>query len=107
MACAPPDPPATELDVSIAEIVRAQRLVVAHRGRKIELRPDADGIRATVLLCTHQGCAIQWDGDGYACVCHGGYFTAAGEPVRGPPKRPLRRLAVRTEAGRAYVHVGP
>lgn len=50
--------------------------------------------------CTHLTCPVQkrdvsLSAGGtapLACPCHGGKFSATGEPLEGPPKRPLRRL---------------
>ena len=35
----------------------------------------------------------------YYCPCHGGIFNQAGDPVAGPPARPLYRLATRVRGG--------
>lgn len=58
------------------------------------VRRTADGIEAIEASCTHMGCpvAIDADGSGFRCPCHGGRFDASGNPVAGPPKAPLRRL---------------
>lgn len=50
--------------------------------------------------CTHMGCPVAPEpSGGFLCPCHGGRFDAEGAPAGGPPKRPLRRLAVHAEGG--------
>jgi menaquinol-cytochrome c reductase iron-sulfur subunit len=51
--------------------------------------------------CTDLGCAVNHDaGSGfYYCPCHGGIFNTHGEPVAGPPQRPLYRYATRVRDG--------
>jgi menaquinol-cytochrome c reductase iron-sulfur subunit len=51
--------------------------------------------------CTDLGCSVKHDpGSGfYYCPCHGGIFNTVGEPVAGPPQRPLYRYATRVRDG--------
>ncbi len=47
--------------------------------------------------CTHLGCPVLWDAqrEQLFCPCHRGVFDAhTGMPIAGPPRAPLRRLAV-------------
>jgi cytochrome b6-f complex iron-sulfur subunit len=64
--------------------------------RPVELYRTFDGIRARILWCTHQGCAVRWieDQDIYLCPCHDGQFDKNGQPIYGPPREPLRELDV-------------
>jgi menaquinol-cytochrome c reductase iron-sulfur subunit len=60
--------------------------------------------------CTDLSCPITWDeGSGwFYCPCHGGMFTREGDPVAGPPSRPLYRYMwriVRDGDGRAVVQI--
>ena len=56
--------------------------------------------------CTHLSCPVQKKevklekgGDApLACPCHGGKFSTTGEPLEGPPRRPLRRLKLELPA---------
>ena len=52
------------------------------------------GPEALSLRCTHLGCEVRRDGDGFACPCHGSRYDGVGNAVRGPAKRPLEALAV-------------
>ncbi|MGF1509788.1 MAG: ubiquinol-cytochrome c reductase iron-sulfur subunit [Myxococcota bacterium] len=84
-----------------------ERRVMVRDHVPVEFRKRGAEIRATVLLCTHQGCRVHWKQERhrYECTCHGGVFDQDGHPKLGPPKRPLKRLPVRTEADRAIVEL--
>ncbi len=59
------------------------------------------------IHCTHMGCPVAWS-DGakrYLCPCHGGAFTATGDPVAGPPPRPMDRY--QTQVTDQQVWMGP
>ena len=64
---------------------------------------------ATVFssTCTHLACNVIWNpGAGFfECPCHTGRFGADGQPVSGPPKKPLNRLPHKIEAGKLLVHI--
>ena len=57
---------------------------------------------AFAVNCTHLGCPVNWiqDGQIFLCPCHGGVFTAEGEPAGGPPNHPLHRHNIRAQNGR-------
>ncbi len=46
------------------------------------------------LVCTHLGCAIEPDGTGFACPCHGSRFDQDGNLLAGPAQKPLKQLRV-------------
>jgi cytochrome b6-f complex iron-sulfur subunit len=48
------------------------------------------------LLCTHMACTVAWKPERgvFHCPCHNGSFSAEGEVLDGPPKRPLARLPI-------------
>jgi cytochrome b6-f complex iron-sulfur subunit len=50
-------------------------------------------------VCTHQGCTVRPDGEGFGCPCHGSRFTLSGEVERGPADAPLRPFAVQVSDG--------
>ena len=47
--------------------------------------------RAMSAVCTHLGCTVSHEGEGFHCPCHGSAFKADGSNVSGPAPRPLRR----------------
>jgi nitrite reductase/ring-hydroxylating ferredoxin subunit len=55
--------------------------------------------------CTHLSCAVVYQPDAarFYCPCHDGVFEVrTGVPTAGPPRRPLARIALRTEDGVVY-----
>lgn len=59
-------------------------------------------LRAFSQKCTHLGCVVFWqeDRDRIFCPCHEGVFEArTGEPIAGPPTRPLERIDVEVRDG--------
>jgi Rieske Fe-S protein len=56
---------------------------------------NQDGIfRAYSLTCTHLGCTLEEDGEGYTCPCHGSCFSHDGQVTQGPAQDPLPQLLV-------------
>lgn len=55
--------------------------------------------------CTHLSCSVYYDParDELICPCHDGIFDPrTGEPVAGPPQRPLALIKLRQQAGIVY-----
>ena len=52
------------------------------------------GFSALSLVCTHLGCSLGNDLDGFSCPCHGSRFNADGDVTHGPADKPLRPLRV-------------
>lgn len=97
----PPDAvrvPLERLDVS-------RRVRVEWRGDPVEVRQTPAGPAARSLLCTHFGCPLAWDESRrrYVCPCHAGQFDEDGQPVAGPPNRPLAEVPLRVVGGEAVV----
>jgi isorenieratene synthase len=68
--------------------------VRASDGAPLFVRRGTDGFVAFDGRCTHMGCPVRPDADGFACPCHGGRFDGDGMPTAGPPSRRLARLPV-------------
>jgi len=66
---------------------------------------ESESVTALSATCTHLGCRVRFKGGAFACPCHHGHFTLAGEPDGGPVTRPLSRFETRVEAGRVKVRV--
>jgi len=66
---------------------------VSYFGRYYLVRNEK-GVRAFSTTCTHAGCRLGKEQQGYlSCGCHGSRFEAAtGIPVKGPAYRPLKEL---------------
>ena len=56
------------------------------------------GVAAMSMVCTHLGCIVKDEGDGYKCPCHGSVFDAKGMVTGGPAPRPLKWLATSVAA---------
>lgn len=67
----------------------------------------ADGSLAALDgRCTHAGCPVALEPDGFACPCHGGRYDLAGTPVAGPPPRPLKAGRVEEDGEEVVVKLG-
>ncbi len=60
----------------------------------ILIRTAPDTVLAFSQKCTHLGCVVFWSRDErhFECPCHEGFFSIEGEPIAGPPERPLGRI---------------
>jgi Rieske Fe-S protein len=55
-------------------------------------------------ICTHLQCVVNIEGAQLLCPCHGSVFDRAGNVLRGPAERPLRRYPARvTEDGNLVI----
>ncbi|HEY5268940.1 MAG TPA: ubiquinol-cytochrome c reductase iron-sulfur subunit [Anaerolineales bacterium] len=63
------------------------------------------GFTVLSLICTHLGCTVEVQVNGFACPCHGSRFNSKGYPVKGPATSPLKTLRVeQTSDGRLVLH---
>jgi cytochrome b6-f complex iron-sulfur subunit len=63
------------------------------------------GFTALSLVCTHLGCTLNTQTDGFACPCHGSQFDADGKVLHGPAAKPLRSLRLEiTDEGNLILH---
>lgn len=56
----------------------------------------ASSFIALSLICTHQGCTVNFDGtnDVFNCPCHGSKYDGSGKVINGPATKPLNKLTV-------------
>lgn len=52
------------------------------------------GFSALSLVCTHLGCTVEQNADGFICPCHGSRFDADGNVTHRPADKPLHSLRV-------------
>ncbi len=82
--------------VGKVEELRDGRVVTTSLGERpvIVLRAANNELRAFAAVCPHLGCTVSHDAErgGFSCACHGGRFSETGQPVAGPPTRPLEQL---------------
>ncbi len=50
---------------------------------------SSGGLYAISATCTHLGCIVSEEDDGFSCPCHGSVFTKNGNVVGGPAPRGL------------------
>jgi cytochrome b6-f complex iron-sulfur subunit len=75
-------------------------------GRKVLLMHDKnDQLIAIGTVCSHLGCAVYYrpKEDIFDCPCHQGVFDSQGNPVAGPPRRPLDRYPVLVTNHKVFV----
>jgi len=62
----------------------------------IAVRTPEGKLVAYSQVCTHLSCAVVYDKaeNGLFCPCHHGLFNLEGQPVAGPPMRPLPRVLI-------------
>jgi cytochrome b6-f complex iron-sulfur subunit len=58
-------------------------------GQNLFLLHDEDGFAVMGAICTHLGCIVSANADGFECPCHGSKFTREGKVVQGPAPSPL------------------
>lgn len=67
---------------------------------------DEHGVRALSGTCTHLGCTVRAEGEGFVCPCHGSRYDADGRVIGGPAPRSLAFVAVEADKrGRLVVDV--
>jgi cytochrome b6-f complex iron-sulfur subunit len=68
-------------------------------GRAVAVFRSPDGIYAVSTICTHLGCLVKANAEGFECPCHGSRFLADGSVSRGPAPRALPWLKVTVSGG--------
>lgn len=71
-------------------------------GRAVALFRDDKGVHAISTVCTHLGCVVKNNPEGFECPCHGSRFAADGTVTKGPAPQPLPWLKV-TKSGDKWV----
>ncbi len=98
-----PDPQ-TDFDLGTAsDFPIGSRTVLEKIPAVIFHKPE--GFIALSLVCTHLGCTVDLQKDGFSCPCHGSRYNESGEVLRGPAKKPLPVLRIETtQDGRLLLH---
>jgi cytochrome b6-f complex iron-sulfur subunit len=95
--------------VDLSGLAAGERITVPDPEGPFEVIRTDTGVVARSLLCTHQGCVVEWQAEAreYVCPCHDARFDADGVPLYGPAPRPLRMLPVEVRGDRAIVDPRP
>lgn len=75
-------------------------------GRAVALYRDGDGVHAISTICTHLGCVVKPNAEGFECPCHGSRFAPDGSVTKGPAPRALPWLKVSANGGQWLVDEG-
>ncbi len=103
-----PQEPAS-LRIALADLPDGARIRRELGGTPVQIERRGDQVIARSLLCTHQGCEVQWrpEDQEYFCPCHEGRFDADGRVIEGIPQEPLRTLPVTREADAVIIRKRP
>ncbi|MHC1742195.1 MAG: ubiquinol-cytochrome c reductase iron-sulfur subunit [Syntrophobacteraceae bacterium] len=88
-------------------LVKDGWLVLPQRGFVWVTKAADNTVQVFSSTCTHLGCNVIWREQEriFECPCHSGRFDAKGQPIGGPPKRPLAVLNHKIEEGKLKVHM--
>ncbi|MBL8209293.1 MAG: Rieske 2Fe-2S domain-containing protein [Bryobacterales bacterium] len=75
-------------------------------GRAVAVFKDTDGVYAVSTICTHLGCVVKPNAEGFECPCHGSKFAVNGDVKKGPAPRPLPWLKVTNNGGQLTIDEG-
>ena len=75
-------------------------------GRQVAIFRDAEGVHAVSTVCTHLGCVVKPNPEGFECPCHGSRFARDGGVTKGPAPRALPWLQVSSKGGILIVDEG-
>ena len=80
-------------------------LVLPQRGIVWAKTEAGDKLTIFSSICTHLSCTVIWREEDriFECPCHAGSFDVNGQPVSGPPTKPLAVLEHKIEEGNIKV----
>jgi Rieske Fe-S protein len=89
-----PNPaPKTEFDLGPASNYPLNSRTILSEPPAVLLHTD-NGFSALSLICTHLGCTVKNDVQGFGCPCHGSRFDTNGNVLHGPATKHLQTLRV-------------
>ena len=96
---------------TVAELQKQGRLTIRDGKTAVIVmnNPTKPGsVYAIDSVCTHQGCAVDWDGDKkqIICPCHGSTFNADGTVIKGAATKPLKSYEAKLEGDNILVKIG-
>ncbi|HKL26494.1 MAG TPA: Rieske (2Fe-2S) protein [Desulfuromonadales bacterium] len=74
--------------------------------RKVALLVEQGRMAVISLECTHLGCLVNVEDDGFFCPCHGSDFGPRGQVYSGPATRPLPWHQLRIQSSRVWFYSG-
>lgn len=97
--------PAKGFDVKLPESLAPGEAFIPP-DRAVAVFRDAEGVYAISTICTHLGCVVKANPEGFECPCHGSRFKGDGAVAKGPAPRPLSWLKVRAADGGFHIDEG-
>lgn len=97
--------PSKTFKIALPESLPAGEALVP-AGRSVAVYRDGDGVYAISTICTHLGCVVKPNAEGFECPCHGSRFDPAGDVVKGPAPRALPWLHVKAAGGEYQIDEG-
>lgn len=94
--------PSKKFRVSLPESLAPGQAFAPPR-RSVALYRDQAGVYAISTICTHLGCIVKPDAQGFHCPCHGSRFAPDGAVLRGPAPKALPWLAVTRVGEGVYI----
>jgi cytochrome b6-f complex iron-sulfur subunit len=94
--------PSKKFKTTLPETLTAGQAYVPP-GRSVALFRDAEGVYAISTVCTHLGCIVKPNAEGFECPCHGSRFAEDGEVTKGPAPQPLPWREVAISGANVYV----
>lgn len=85
--------PSKRFSVTLPDVLADGEAFVPE-GRSVAVFRDAEGVFAISTICTHLGCVVKANADGFECPCHGSRFAGDGAVTKGPAPAPLPWLKV-------------
>ena len=94
-----------QVAIPLSDLPEGVRRLVIVGENPVEVVRSGESVTARMLRCTHMGCVVQWRSaaDEYFCPCHQGRYDATGNPIAGPPPRPLAMVPVSIRGSRVVL----
>lgn len=96
------------LAIGAAQELNENGYLIHNKSDVIIFRNSNNTLSAVSLLCTHQGCKVDWQKSSSSlyCPCHGSEFASDGKVINGPAKSSLSSFEVKEEKESILVKVG-
>ncbi len=96
------------LTLGTAQELTENGYLINSKSNVIVFRNSSNNLSAFSLICTHQGCTVDWKKSSNIlyCPCHGSEFTSDGKVVNGPAPSPLPSFEIKEENESILVKVG-
>ncbi len=81
-------------------------VAIAHEGYSIGIvKLDNNNFAASKLICSHRGCAVTPNENGFICPCHGARFDKLGQVTKGPAEENLVSYITSTDQQFVYIQL--